>query len=97
MYTDRMMEMRNKLSEQRSGLGGELSSKLHVGPELDVLCDAVHVCPHVDCGRCMAAASNLSFGVALRNGTSYTTRTRVDYVNLFARAYSMGLSDYVSG
>jgi len=36
------MEMRNKLSEQRSGLGGELSSKLHVGPELDVLCDAVH-------------------------------------------------------
>ena len=44
VYVDRMMEMRNALSEQRSGLGGELSAKLHIGPQLDVLTDAVHVC-----------------------------------------------------
>lgn len=43
VFVDRMMEMRNALSEQRSGLGGELSAKLHIGPQLDVLSDAVHV------------------------------------------------------
>lgn len=42
VYADRKMEMSNQLSEQRSGLGGDLDSKLHHGLELDVLQHAVH-------------------------------------------------------
>ena len=49
VYPDRYMEMRNKLTEQRGGLGGELDTKLHTGPELDILTHAAHVRPLVPC------------------------------------------------
>ena len=43
VYGDRLMEMRNSIMQQRGGLGGELASKLHTGPQLDILSHAVHV------------------------------------------------------
>ena len=42
-YDDRLMEFRNQMIEGRSGLGGELDTKLHTGPQLDVMAHAVHV------------------------------------------------------
>jgi hypothetical protein len=50
VYPDKKMEMSNKLSEQRSGLGGDLDTKLHNGPELDVLQHVVH-CQDENLGR----------------------------------------------
>lgn len=42
MGADRAQEAVNKIQEQRDGLGGDIDSKLHMGPELSVLLHGTH-------------------------------------------------------